>query len=215
MIDRLLGRTVDDTPYDAAEPWEGPGDEDDLRAYTARRLGSYAHRPRSPQDVPVGALEALRAALGKLGGNDLVILPRTPRVTGAGERMWAVTPTSVLGRGRAGRRTLGGRAGPGHRRHPPVRRGRRHRRPHDPAPRTPRDHRRRPVDRRALQHRRTRAHAQGARRDPPLVLAPGPAPSRERRSPRAAAAQVDGAHALVGHAAGRARWAPGRRGRAR
>jgi len=96
MLDRLLGRTEDDTPYDPAEPWEGPGNEEDLRAYTARRLGSYAHRPRSPQDVPVGALEALRAALGKLGGEDLVILPRTPRITGAGESMWVVTPTSVL-----------------------------------------------------------------------------------------------------------------------
>jgi hypothetical protein len=42
-----------------------------------RRLGSYAHRPRSPQHVPAGALEAPTAALGKLGGEDLVILPRS------------------------------------------------------------------------------------------------------------------------------------------
>ena len=98
MIERLLGRTEDDAVYDPAEPWEGPGDESDLRAYTARRLASYAHRPRSPQDVPIGALEALTGVLGHLGGEDLVILPRTPRVVG-GRNTWAVTPTSVLGVG--------------------------------------------------------------------------------------------------------------------
>jgi hypothetical protein len=98
MIERLLGRTEDDAVYDPAEPWEGPGDEADLRAYTARRLASYAHRPRSPQDVPVGALEALTDVLGHLAGDDLVILPRTPRVVG-GRGMWVVTPASVLGVG--------------------------------------------------------------------------------------------------------------------
>lgn len=98
MIARVLGRSDDGEADDPAEPWEGPGNEEDLRAYTARRLASYAHRPRSPQDVPPGALEALTSVLGHLAGEDLVILPRTPRVVG-GRNTWVVTPASALGVG--------------------------------------------------------------------------------------------------------------------
>jgi hypothetical protein len=96
MFDRLLGRTEDDAAIDPPEPWEGRGNEADLHAYTARRLAAYAHRPRSPRDVPVGALEALTAAIGHLDGDDLIVIPRTPRPVGTGPNLWVVTPTSVL-----------------------------------------------------------------------------------------------------------------------
>jgi hypothetical protein len=65
VIDRLLGTTDDQGIHDPAEPWEDTGSEEDLRAYTARRLASYAHRPRSPQDAPFGALAALTGVLGR------------------------------------------------------------------------------------------------------------------------------------------------------
>jgi hypothetical protein len=112
MFDRLLNRD-DDAVLDPPEPWEGPGDEEDLRAYTARRLAAYAHRPRSPKDVPAGALEALNAVLGKLTGEDLIIVPRTPRPVGVGPDLWVVTPTSVLAVGERALALWVDRPGPG------------------------------------------------------------------------------------------------------
>jgi hypothetical protein len=113
MFDRLLGSTEDDAALDPPEPWEGPGGEDDLRAYTARRLAAYAHRPRTPRDVPAGALEALTAALGHLAGEDLIVIPRTPRPVAAGPNSWVVTPISVLAVGEAALALWVGEPGPG------------------------------------------------------------------------------------------------------
>jgi hypothetical protein len=91
--------TTHDELFEPAEPWEVPGNEEDLRRYTARRLGAYVQRPRDASELPAGALADLEAVLGPLELGDVVLLPRTPRPTGVGELRWVVTPTSVLGVG--------------------------------------------------------------------------------------------------------------------
>jgi hypothetical protein len=97
-------RVLDVTRDDLNEPpdaWEIPGTEADLRDFTRRRLSAYARRPDSFDDLPEGALSELRDAAGALGLEDMVLVPRSPRMTGPGPNAWALTPTSVLAVGDA------------------------------------------------------------------------------------------------------------------
>lgn len=92
---RVVDATRRSVP-DAPEPWEIPGGEADFREFTARRLGAFPARPRSAEDVPPGAREGLEAVTGPLDLGDMVVVPRSPRLVGLGDRAWAVSPTSVL-----------------------------------------------------------------------------------------------------------------------
>jgi hypothetical protein len=108
VVEAARGR-VPDPP----EPWEVPGGDADFREFTGRRLGAFPSRPRSHENVPAGAREALEPITGPLELTDMVVVPRSPRLVGRGDGQWAVTPTSVLAVGdRAAALWVDGHLGP-------------------------------------------------------------------------------------------------------
>ncbi len=101
MIARLGLRRVD-VVVDPPEPWERPalaGELSPIEGYGRRVPNPY--RPDRPEEVPPGALEALRVACDVAGPGDLFVVPPAVRPTTDGGRAWVSGPTVVVGFGRA------------------------------------------------------------------------------------------------------------------
>jgi hypothetical protein len=81
---------------DPSEPWETPATEADIKELSTRRFERLPHRPMNIREVPAGALEALRAAVGDVGLHQLFVIPRVARVAGTDQAGWVLSPTEVL-----------------------------------------------------------------------------------------------------------------------
>jgi hypothetical protein len=97
-----VARLVDlqhDTLSEPAEPWEPLATKRDLDACSTLGRVAYAEIPRDLGDteLPTSAVAELEASVGALQPGRVILLPRTPRVTG--RREWAMTPACVLGIG--------------------------------------------------------------------------------------------------------------------
>ncbi len=101
MIARLGLRRVE-VVVDPPEPWERPAlarELSPIEGYGRRVPNPY--RPGGPDEVPAGALEALRAACDVAGPSDLLVVPPAVRPTTDDGRAWVSAPTVVVGFGRA------------------------------------------------------------------------------------------------------------------
>ncbi len=88
---------------DLLEPWEQAVDEQTARAHILPGVHGFPYRPRSTEDVPDGALGALRRAVGAGDADDLLVLPAHTRPGRLGDsRLQILTPSSVLGFGPGG-----------------------------------------------------------------------------------------------------------------
>lgn len=103
MRDTLWRRHADRTPWldlDPREPWEQDIDEATARAQAPTGLRGFPYRPRRLQDIPDGALAALRDAVRAEGMGNLLVVPPQARPARSGRsRTQLLTPASVLGFG--------------------------------------------------------------------------------------------------------------------
>ena len=92
-------RVVDATMVSAGdlpESWELPATAADTEDTRDRSFERLPHRPASEREVPVGAMDDLRRAVGEIGLEQLFVIPRAPRPVGAHRNAWVVTPTQVV-----------------------------------------------------------------------------------------------------------------------
>ncbi|MEW2396726.1 hypothetical protein [Streptomyces sp. NPDC046862] len=88
---------------DLLEPWEQAVDEQTARAHTLPGVHGFPYRPHRAEDVPDGALGALRRAVGTDDTDHLLVLPARTRPGRLGDsRLQILTPTGVLGFGPGG-----------------------------------------------------------------------------------------------------------------
>ncbi|MEV0222145.1 hypothetical protein [Streptomyces sp. NPDC050704] len=88
---------------DLLEPWEQEVDEQTARAQVLSGVRGFPYRPRRAEDVPGGALAALRQAVGVRGAEDLLVVPAQTRPGRlGGSRLQILTPAGVLGFGPGG-----------------------------------------------------------------------------------------------------------------
>ncbi|MFE9645532.1 hypothetical protein ACFYO0_15780 [Streptomyces sp. NPDC006365] len=85
------------------EPWEQEVDEQTARAHTRTGIRGFPYRPRRAEDVPGGALEALRQTVGIRDFRDVFVVPAHTRPGRlGGSRLHLLTPAGVLGFGPGG-----------------------------------------------------------------------------------------------------------------
>jgi hypothetical protein len=83
---------------DPAERWERPWSESDSGEHFRGISDVFPSVPRSADDLPAGALDALMECCGFEGLHQVFMLPRSARLTGDGDAK-VVSPRSVLGVG--------------------------------------------------------------------------------------------------------------------
>jgi hypothetical protein len=84
--------------HDPPEPWEPWLSRAEIRRLVRDNIAGRPFRPRGPDDVPPGAVEALAHECGAQELDQLFVIPSSPRLVGDGRR-WVETPTQVLGFG--------------------------------------------------------------------------------------------------------------------
>jgi hypothetical protein len=85
--------------HDPPEPWEQWISRGEIRRLARDNIADRPFRPRRPDDVPPGAVEALAHECGAHELEQLFVIPSSPRRVGDGRWRWVETPTQVLGFG--------------------------------------------------------------------------------------------------------------------
>ncbi len=96
-----MGRHENENEHDPPEPWEPLISRAEIRRLAQDNIAGRPFRPRRPDDVPPGAVEALAHECGAQELDQLFVIPSSPRLAGEGRR-WVETPTQVLGFGHHG-----------------------------------------------------------------------------------------------------------------